>query len=434
VQWAELKLPVLQEAARPYLTQVEPEGSDLWRAYVVRGASAPVPVVESRRYLREVFWHGGSTLTFSYLTRLEGTSAQASVSGLWQYSLTASTTTWEQTYEVGFWPTPSPDGSHIALLNHTANGLYIQEAGGRVWELGSPGSAPAFYGWSPDGRAFAFRRGTPGSREERPSYVKYVAALGEDKALALGGGTPAWSPGGEIASWSPDGEKLAVLQRQEALIVDFERRTEQRVPLATYEPRPDAKVWNTTGDYVSHGDALIDVEAGRVLYGGSRRVPLASAVSADGRWQAFINGTICGNASTPGTELRLREVRSGTESTLVRCSDLYFTSLEWLESGKLVALGPQFATENRSYHVALIDPSGGRVQQLTQGPEFAAAYHLSPDRKRILVTGTRLRVYTMDGVLEREIVPPDEQPVTAAAWSPDGSSFAYIVSPKLQFP
>jgi hypothetical protein len=49
------------------------------------------------------------------------------------------------------------------------------------------------------------------------------------------------------------------------------------------------------------------------------------------------------------------------------------------------------------------------------------------------VTGTTLRVYTIDGVLEREIVPPDGQLVTAAAWSPDGSSFSYIVGPGLRF-
>jgi hypothetical protein len=69
---------------------------------------------------------------------------------------------------------------------------------------------------------------------------------------------------------------------------------------------------------------------------------------------------------------------------------------------------------------------------LTQGLEKGATYGLSPDGSRILVTGSKLRVYTIDGQLEREISPPAGHVVLAAAWAEDGSSFAYITGPALE--
>jgi hypothetical protein len=53
----------------------------------------------------------------------------------------------------------------------------------------------------------------------------------------------------------------------------------------------------------------------------------------------------------------------------------------------------------------------------------------SPTDDRVLVTGTRLRLYAADGRLLQEIVPPAESEVTSAAWAPDGSGFVYTVGP-----
>ena len=66
---------------------------------------------------------------------------------------------------------------------------------------------------------------------------------------------------------------------------------------------------------------------------------------------------------------------------------------------------------------------------LTQGREFHANAVIAPDGSRILVTGERLRVYNADGVLLRELVPPEGFDVADAAWSPDSASFTYILGP-----
>lgn len=181
----------------------------------------------------------------------------------------------------------------------------------------------------------------------------------------------------------------------------------------------------------------MDAKGGRVLHIPAGRAVLRSAISADGRWQALIilkTGEPPCNGALRASEIRLREVSAGVESTLLACADPFFTKVEWLPSGKLLGLGPNcWACEAQSYQLALVEPATGEVQLLTDGLEVGAASHLSPDGKRLLVTGSKLRVYTIDGVLEREIVPPGGLPVIAAAWSPDGSSFAYIVGPRIDF-
>ena len=99
-----------------------------------------------------------------------------------------------------------------------------------------------------------------------------------------------------------------------------------------------------------------------------------------------------------------------------------------------LSAGPNcWGCESSSSRVSIIDVPSGQIQPLTAGLEASATYQVSPDGHKLLVTGSKLRVYTIDGVLEREITPPDGLPVIAAAWSPDGSSFAYIVGPRLVF-
>jgi DNA-binding CsgD family transcriptional regulator/Tol biopolymer transport system component len=427
MQWAEVAAPAPQgtETARPFFTDVDPDGSDLWRAYVVHGASAPALALDSRRYLSQVFWHADNTLTFMYATKLEGGAAEGLAHGAWQYSLTTNRTTWQQNYERSTTVSrPSPDGSRFALVNSGSNRVYIQEVGGRTWEVRSPGSQPFFSGWSPDGRSFAFIRGTQGTAGARPSYTSYLATPGQNKALVLGA---------SIVSWSPDGSKLAASQGRDLLIFDSHRSTVQRIGGVTGDSISSGPpVWSPEGDYVSSGDALIDVEGGSTLYSRSGRPILASGVSPDGRWQAFIlDPSACGVSPASATsELHLREVSTGNESTLLGCSDSFFTELKWLPNRKIIVAGPNCSScEPTRYRVALVEPSTGRIQALTSGLETAARHYVSPDGKRILVTGTRLRVYTSDGVLEREITPPDGLPVIAAAWSPDGSSFTYIIGP-----
>jgi DNA-binding CsgD family transcriptional regulator len=435
IEWAEVDLPPLgEEPARPFFTAVEPDGQDLWRVYVARGSQAPVQLEQSRRYPQDLFWSSADLVTLSYLASRDGAAALPNgplVTGLSQYSLAAGKEIWQKGYQPGSYVMKaSPDGSEVAIVDRTNGRLYIQQLGGSAQELrGAPGSDPVFLGWSADGSAFALQVTTVrGHRDTRPQFAWYLAVPGHSKAFVLGG----------VPSWSPEGSKLAIGQGQDLLIVDAKAGTAKRMAVGLPLQSPSGpSPLNWSGAYITRGDALIDTESGRVLYQTSGRAVLGSTVSADGRWQAFTvdrtRDPACGEALA-AAEMRLRDISTGAESTALDCRNPWLPSVKWLKNGKLIANGANCQSCGpQSYRVGLVETSTGELQPLTDGLEVAARYQVSPDGQRILVTGNRLRVYSIDGVLEREIVPPDGLPVLAAAWSPDGSSFAYIVGPRIDF-
>jgi DNA-binding CsgD family transcriptional regulator len=433
VQWAEVELPAPQgtEMARPFQNMVPPGSEDLWRAYVVSGAGNPSEMIETRRYLTGLSWDGpASKVTFSFLTTFGGPVSNPSGSGgisngLLSYERSSGRTGWERNYRPGIWVQGvSPDGSKVALLDQAQGKISVQQIGGPALELqGIPGSSPLFGGWAPTGGSFTFSVGISRLPNPIPERVSYAAELGSDQALVLGN---------DGAQWSADGEQLAHVQGQDLVILDLRRQTLQRIP--TSGPVSPLR-WNEDGNFVSAGDKLIDIRGGKVAYGTGEHSVLATGVSVDNLWQAF---TLDPYDMRPclserlANETRLRSLRTGEEFALVDCSGDFYAHVEWLPNGRLVATGPNcWGCSSRSSRISMIEVPTGQVTPLTAGLEVGAAYHLSPDGMHILVTGSKLRVYTIDGVLEREMTPPDGLPVIAAAWSPDGSSFAYIVGPRV---
>jgi hypothetical protein len=76
-----------------------------------------------------------------------------------------------------------------------------------------------------------------------------------------------------------------------------------------------------------------------------------------------------------------------------------------------------------------VDAASGAMKPLTVAPEAGARAFVSPDGSRFLMTGDRLRVVSASGVVLRDLgAPPESYRFTKAAWSPDGSSFSYIVA------
>jgi hypothetical protein len=228
---------------------------------------------------------------------------------------------------------------------------------------------------------------------------------------------------------------LAMRQDDDLLVIDANDGSQQRVPITGVSPGSFLPAWSPDSDWIAIGELVIEAKSGRIVSEAEGPTVHAWAVSKGGKWQLLALDPVaddrpCPHVRSQRTEIKLREVATGFERTLLGCDDDLYTSASWLPNETLVARGSNCVScSPSSYRVSLIDPSTGKITPLTQGLEPAANYELSPDGERLLVTGSKLRVYTTAGVLLREFAPPDGHVVLAAEWTKDGSSFAYITGP-----
>ena len=158
----------------------------------------------------------------------------------------------------------------------------------------------------------------------------------------------------------------------------------------------------------------------------SNRICHTPKLAPDGQRVAFGTaaggGTVCKDAyGTKWADYVVVEQRKGGEITRFEG----YSYPEWLPDGRLLMLGSQC----RGAGVWIADQA---LRDLTRvdGKEVATPAKLpavSPDGKRVaLVWNNQLWTLTLDGRHELAQVTRAENPVAAAAWSPDGSAVAVI--------
>jgi hypothetical protein len=158
----------------------------------------------------------------------------------------------------------------------------------------------------------------------------------------------------------------------------------------------------------------------------SNRICHTPKLSPDGQRVAF--GTAAGGGKlckdsygTRWADYVVVDQRKGGE--IARFEGYYYP--EWLPDGRLLMLGSQC----RGAGVWIADPS---LRGLTRvdGDQVATPAKLpatSPDGRRVaLVWNNQVWTLTLDGKRELSQVTRAENPVAAAAWSPDGSALAVI--------
>jgi hypothetical protein len=419
-----------QELERPF-AEFLIEGEDLWRVYLVEGDGAPALVTQSRRLLSTPLWAAaGESLLIPYATRLDSLPGFAFVNGYLSYTPGRADAVWEEVFEPAVSARPSPD-QELLLITDRRNqrgAIYLKEPSGRSWRLEGLGSEVQSDGWSPDGRFFlvSFRK-----RDHElglPARTYYAIEPHASRAVLVGLQDYSISP-----RWSPDSRRLAFLEGHDLVLFDLASRRREAIPIGLYLPA--APRWNATGSVIAVGNGAVDAVANRVLIQPDETNVTDSAVSADGRRFAVgLEPFQRQEATCPipplANETRLHDLSTGDSAPLLTCEDGFYAYLDWLPNGKLLVAGPNcWACEGNSRRYGFVTLTDGAVQPLTDGLEAAASHDVSPDGGRVLIGGAKLRVYSSDGVLERVIDVPRGFAVRAVAWSPDGSSFVYVVGP-----
>jgi Tol biopolymer transport system component len=232
--------------------------------------------------------------------------------------------------------------------------------------------------------------------------------------------------------WSPDGRSLVYLAGQPAGqdVYLFDRISGRSRRLTSTGDYSGEARWLATGRFIQVGFRLIDPETGSVTGIPGVKAYQEAALSPDRRYLAVAEEpTIEGNVARAGSIVY--DFESGTTRRLTDPQKGLDYLLSWTPDGQHLwvtrAIGEGGSEINKE--VLLVDVATGAEKELTNGFEHAASYVVSPDGTHVLITGTRLRVASIDGTILREILPPDGLEVGWAKWSPDGSRFAYVTAP-----
>jgi hypothetical protein len=424
------------ELDRPFQDLVKTNaasGSDLWRLYTVTGDSAPRLELETRRWLVMASWvDNGAALLLSYATRYQpgqdtqgGPRRDPDPWGRGAVKLTPGAPAPQWDLRLQGSPSATP-GSDFAIVpgGDTGDTVLLLRSDGTLWAAAGAGfnsaAAP-----SPDGRRLVLT----GRDQYEPDGDKernFIAApLGAEAVLA---------GYGDFRVWSPDSSRLALVRSDGVSLFTPATEDSATIGINTHESPNWPIVWSPDGRYLAVRDGLIDADAGRVVSQPTGRELIDAAFSPDGRWLAltleFNQGT---RTTCDGPGLRnqtlLIAAATGTGRAIFDCNR-FFSRIEWLGNERLLAFTNScWACEGKS-QLFLVSVADASAQPLNRELGFWINYDVSPDGSKVLVTGDQLRLYTASGTLLRSIPVEDGYAVTAVQWSPDGTSFTYIVGPK----
>lgn len=431
VNWTEAEVPAtdLVESGRPFSAMTE-GGEDMWRAFVVEAGQSPRLLLETRRFIYQPTWTGDG-ISFEYWT-MDASGELAR--GFASYALNGQER-YDETRNIrDFAVRASPDRSRY-LINDLRGGL--QSATVYVVEHGSglklDGLNALISSWSPDGRSFlvyTMPPSTPGPGSAPFQFTFYVLHPGARSALLVG------TTNQPSMVWSPDSRYLAYGEPDALVVFDVRTGKSSRTDTGGRQAA-EAPVWSDNSAYLTFAGTVYEASSGAPVTRPSEYVWHAS-LSPDGEWLVVSLSPLAqppGERACPPTgslanRTVLRNLRDGRETEVFGCADGLFKPIAWLDDSRLLMGGANcthcdYAIEHQ---FAVVHVSQGRVQRLTNGLEAGASYAIAPDGK-LLISGTSLRVYGVDGTLMRQVAAPAGFVVRDVAWAPDGSSFVYIVGP-----
>jgi hypothetical protein len=190
-------------------------------------------------------------------------------------------------------------------------------------------------------------------------------------------------------------------------------------------------------DKVSAGREYIDLKTGRrepVPPTPDGALAARSVVSPDKRYVLHLTppNQLDPPGDCTGVPLKVELEENAQRRTIFECAGGNGSGATWLDNTHAIVSTTvcRGGCDDPKAGLLLVDATTGRTVRLTEGWVEGPYAQLSPDGTRMLVGGDSLEVRSLDGTLLRRIQAPPQRRITNAVWSPDGSSFAYLVAPR----
>jgi hypothetical protein len=452
-----------------------PDGpqSYTWGLYVVQGNGALENVYSSGRLLTDLIWKDNRQVSLSFRTarNVQAPVVRQTVALSWEgdWSIYLDTKAVSQSFDplpLDYWfdrgapgsgqpfitTQSSPAGDKVLVTVRSlrpppaapplppfqTDAIYIVETSGQTKRLDGLGDLQSI-AWFPNGRAL-YAMGNGSVDMERDLYfiplqdgaATHIAGV---LGLAVEGASsfPLDLKASRALFLVPDARGV------EADVGVFDTNT-GRTRFVGRVPSAYALTWPAGASKVLVGGVIVDPDTGASQPGSYTDIVTPPPTNRDvaspgGRYAATLADpeipAATGRCAGVPYKLTVKEQQTGATKTLLECSSGSSGYLFWISPTKLITgIAPCWACEASQHTIWLVDVERETAAALTDGFEDGAFASGTPDGTRLLIGGSRLRVVSAEGVLERDFGPaPAGYVYDSAAWSPDGASFAFILRP-----
>jgi hypothetical protein len=470
----------------------QPAGTpQAWSLFASKDGALPAPLYETtNRFLRNVTWtRDGVAVQFSTRRVVTITASGDKATLNWQGTLTVDPSTGRVREEFEALPSTGGNDSPGSQLDDKTRTVTVQRDQGdtqavlsvgtgngpfrrieAVYLIDKQGKARRLEGlndlrqvnWLPSGGALQAFAAPPANTPFRPTNETYIIPTSDGQAIYIGE-APARAEGFNATGASKGSRMLILVPDRNSttpgaslMLLYDTRKFDLRVlgpgpavllPNPAGFPTQVPITWPDASDEIAIGTGggpdgvIVNVKTGASRPGSSQELLQllgpAENLSPNKRLVATTDPpatALAGSVDCRGKPSRLKvtDKQTGTPKTLLECPSGLPGQVKWIDdSHLLVTIYNCYACEPGSAAVTLVNVDSGRAVQLTNGLEPNTDAMPSPDGRRVVVTGERLRVYDADGALVSDLGPLSiELRPTSLAWSSDNKSLAYILGPQ----